>query len=110
MKDYRELLYRVMNKETLKTHPDLAAVCKKFIMSKMGEGYSAKAIYKYSEILDIPSVELYQMTISHLCSAVIVCDLDKSNACLYYNLLLEHLTLVDYKSVIRSNNKVLSQI
>ena len=55
LKDYRDLLYQVMDKETLKTHPDLAQVCKKFVMSRLGEDSSAKAIYKYSEIMEIPS-------------------------------------------------------
>lgn len=110
MKNYRDLLYRVMNKETLDTYPDLKEVCKKFVMSKLGEGNSAKAIYKYSEMMDIPTIELYKMTIKHLCSATIVCDLDKDDAYLYYKVLQEHLTLEDYKSVIRSNRKVLATV
>lgn len=110
MKNYRGLLYRVMDKETLETHSGLVEVCRKFVMSTLGEGNSTKAVYKYSELLNIPSIELYQLTIKHLCSATITCDLDRDNAHLYYTLLQEHLTQSDYKAVIKTNSKVLTKI
>lgn len=50
------------------------------------------------------------MTIKHLCSSTIVCDLDKDNTYLYYKLLQEYLTLPDYKSVVKSNHKLLTTI
>ena len=50
------------------------------------------------------------MTIRHLCSSSIECDLDLDDAYLYYKLLQDHLTLSDYKAVIRSNKATLAAV
>lgn len=42
LKNYRYLVYHIMDKETLKTHPDMVETCKKLVMSYIGEGRSTK--------------------------------------------------------------------
>jgi hypothetical protein len=74
-------------------------------MSKEGEESSANDVYKYVDVLNIPTKFVYDLSIKHLCSSSIVFNIEKDKSYLYYKILSEHLTVNDYKSVVKHNQK-----